>query len=149
MPGGLLDTSFHVGGMGMHACTVEGAITSTQHPSPTPSVPSRSLVQHSVSMQFCIPAATNPPKVTIRKVKSALKSRRLHVKSDFRFSGGEAGVPGDATVGAGRDRSIGKHGSHRRSTLSCTWRISATERRSQTASCRRLFSLTSGRRACR
>jgi hypothetical protein len=45
-------------------------------------------------MQFCIPAATNPPKVTIRKVKSALKSRRLHVKSDFRFSGGKAGVPG-------------------------------------------------------
>jgi hypothetical protein len=31
MPGGLLDTSFLVGGMGMHACTVEGAITSTQY----------------------------------------------------------------------------------------------------------------------
>ena len=27
MPGGLLDTSFLVGGMGMHACTVEGVET--------------------------------------------------------------------------------------------------------------------------
>ena len=43
MPGGLLDMSFLAGGMDMHACTVESATTSTQHPSPTPSVPSRSL----------------------------------------------------------------------------------------------------------
>ena len=34
----------------MHACTVESATTSTQHPSPTPSVPSRSLASFQVAV---------------------------------------------------------------------------------------------------
>ena len=50
MPGGLLDMSFLAGGMDMHACTVESATTSTQHPSPTPSVPSRSLASFQVAV---------------------------------------------------------------------------------------------------
>ena len=50
MPGGLLDKSFLVGGMDMHACTVDSAITSTQHPSPTPSVPSRSLASFQIAV---------------------------------------------------------------------------------------------------
>ena len=50
MPGGLLDMSFLAGGMDMHACTVESATTSTQHPSPTPSVPSRSLASFQIAV---------------------------------------------------------------------------------------------------
>ena len=34
----------------MHACTVESATTSTQHPSPTPSVPSRSLASFQIAV---------------------------------------------------------------------------------------------------
>ena len=56
MPGGLLDMSFLAGGMDMHACTVESATTSTQHPSPTPSVPSRSLASFQVAV-FALPMA--------------------------------------------------------------------------------------------
>ena len=50
MPGGLLDKSFLAGGMDMHACTVDSATTSTQHPSPTPSVPSRSLASIQIAV---------------------------------------------------------------------------------------------------